>query len=229
MINLPIFILVGGLATRLRPITNNIPKALVKINGVPFIKIQLQLLKKNGFKKIYLLVSYKSNLIEEYLKKNDNFGLDIKLVYDGDELLGTGGAVKKASKVVSGYFFLTYGDSYLPIDYKNLYKFFNEKKTSLMTIFKNFNEWDNSNISFDGNNILSYSKKGGLKYEYIDYGLMIMNQNDFKKIKKHNFDLTDVICNLISKKKLIGYEVYERFYEVGSFDGIKNLENYLNH
>ena len=110
MIDLPVVILAGGLGTRLRPITKDIPKALIKINNVPFLEIQLEFLKKNGFKKIYLLISYKSDQIEKFLRINKNFGLEISLVYDGDKLLGTGGAIKKAIGDIKDYFFITYGD-----------------------------------------------------------------------------------------------------------------------
>ena len=115
----------------------------------------------------------------------------------------------------------------MPIDYKKLYDFFNKNKMSTMTVLRNNNKWDMSNTEFDGKYILNYSKNKKNNFKFIDYGLMILNKIDFDYINATNFDLTDIITNLTLTKRLQGFEVKERFYEIGSFDGIDELQNYL--
>src|SRR5215475_14377705 len=93
---LPIAILAGGLATRLRPITETIPKALVEIAGEPFLAHQLRLLRAQGYKRVVMLVGYRGEMVREFAGDGRDFGLAIDYVFDGPKLLGTAGAIAQA-------------------------------------------------------------------------------------------------------------------------------------
>jgi len=229
----PIVILAGGLATRLRPITEKIPKSLIEINGQPFIYHQLELLEQKGFKIIYFCLGYLGELVEEGVRESEYFKrLTILFFYDGEILLGTGGTVRKIIRELPNYFFITYGDSYLDIDFLSIQKAFELKKSnfnSLMTVYKNSNLFDTSNVIFENGIIELYSKtKNDSRMAYIDYGVGIMSNKSIDEYdKKSIFDLGEIYENLTLKNQLFGYEVFQRFYEIGSFQGIKDLSNYL--
>ena len=224
-----VLILCGGLATRLQPITKTIPKSLVMVNNKPMLQYQLDMLQKQGIRHVVLCVGYLGEMIQ------DTFGdkyRDILLEYsfDGPKLIGTGGAIKKAYSKLSDTFFVLYGDSYLPVEYKPILEYFHTtNKEGLMTLFKNDNLYDTSNVVFKDNQIICYDKKNKTTdMNYIDYGLSIFNVSVFKTYPADcSFDLSQVMVNLVNNKKLAGYEVFNRFYEMGSINGLNELELYL--
>lgn len=224
----PVAILAGGLATRLRPITEKIPKALVEVRGAPFIFHQLQELKKQGISEVVLCVSYKADMLKEAVGDGERFGLKIRYSEDGEELLGTGGAIKKALPLLGDQFFVLYGDSYLTISYRDVFTFFSDcKKQALMTVYRNNNQWDKSNTHFESGTIICYDKKNlNSNMNHIDYGLSLFKAEAFASYPK-NFDLADLLKDKSSEGQLAGFEALHRFYEVGSFSGIKDLEQFL--
>ncbi len=226
-----VVILAGGLATRLGKLVRDIPKSLISINGTPFIIHQLKYLKSQGFTKIHLCLGHKKELIMEVLNQNDNLGLDISLSFDGDSQLGTGGAIINALEHLEDEFLVQYGDTYLPIDYKKLVHFYGENKNNnILTVYKNQNKYDKSNIIFDKNKIILYDKDSDdERKEYIDYGLSLLKKDTFKEHDYDGFiDLSSIYKILISKNKLIGFEVYQRFYEIGKISGIEETEKFLD-
>tara|TARA_Y100000816_G_C26059060_1_gene555957 strand:- start:510 stop:1226 length:717 start_codon:yes stop_codon:yes gene_type:complete len=223
-------ILAGGYGTRLQKLTENIPKSMVKINGKPFIYHQLSLLKKNKIEDIVICTGHLSEKIEEYVGNGERFELNVQYSNDGKKLLGTGGAIKKVSETIDGPFFVLYGDSYLDICYKDVYDFYiSNNNKALMSIIENNNKWDKSNILFRNNEIVSYKKKHDeVKMRHIDYGLSIFEKDHLKNFgKNENFDLTLLYEHLLNKKELIAFEVFKRFYEIGSITGINDLSLYL--
>jgi len=226
-----VVLLAGGVATRLRPITETIPKALLTVAGEPFIAHQLLLLQKNGIKKVVICSGYLSNQIEGFVGDGSRFGLSVTFSVDGEKLLGTGGAIKKALPLLGEEFFVLYGDSYLTVNFKHVYESFLTSSTSLglMTVFKNLNAWDNSNIVFEGGQIVVYDKKNKIKgMDYIDYGLGILKKRAFDKMADRDvFDLSEIYQGIISKKLMCGYEAPERFYEIGSLSGLAETEQYI--
>lgn len=226
----PVMILAGGLATRLRPITESIPKALVPVNGGPFIDYQLKYLKNQGIRKIVLCVSYLGQMVEEYIGDGSRYDLEVVYSYDGEQFLGTGGAIRKALPYVGSHFFVLYGDSFLPIDFKAVYVAYQEGgKLAMMTVLKNQNQWDKSNVIFKLEDNINYNKTKPTKdMNYIDYGLLVMASTIFKTIPENTFlDLADILQQLSSENELKGYKVSERFYEIGSFQGLKETEEYF--
>ena len=234
---LPVAILVGGLATRMRPLTETIPKALIEIAGRPFIDYQLKLLRSNGIKKVVLCLGFLGEKIQEYIKTSELHGLHIQYSFDGRHPLGTGGAIKKALPLLGENFFVLYGDSYLPIDYKSVETaFIHSKKPALMTVFRNEGQLDASNVLYVADSsihpsgcVVLYEKNSPQAYEmhYIDYGLSCCDAAEIAKENADCFDIADVFTRLSKEGNLAGFEVTERFYEVGSFSGIEDFCSYI--
>lgn len=227
---LPIAILAGGLATRLGPITSNVPKSLIKINGIPFIDWQLQLLKKSGYENFVLCLSHKSDTIIKHVGNGSRFGVNIEFSLDGGSQLGTGGAIKKALPLLGENFAVIYGDSYLPINFKEVEtSFLNSRVLALMTVFRNGGQFGTSNVEFLGNRVIRYSKdEVKSKMEFIDYGITYFQSEAFNTTPmSDSFDLASLLSELSSTKKLAGFEIFNRFYEIGSRLGIKELSEYL--
>ena len=224
-----IAILAGGLATRLRPLTKKVPKALIKINGVPFIDYQIKYLKKQGITNIVLCTGFLGDQILDYVGDGARYGLKIIYSNDGERLLGTGGAIKNALTFLDDNFFVMYGDSFLPIDYLSVYSKFKQKNLlALMTILENKNKWDRSNVIFDGNKIILYDKKNYTsQMNYIDYGLSILNRELFTEILDNSFDLAEIFSLLSKKQELDYFEVENRFYEIGSKQGIEDFSKFV--
>lgn len=227
----PAAILAGGLATRLRPITEKIPKALVAVAGQPFLAHQLRLLQKSGIRKVVLCVSYRGEMIEEEFGNGSNLGMELSYSYDGADLLGTGGALKKALPLLGDKFLVLYGDSYLPIDYSGPARAFAAcGKPALMTVFKNENRWEPSNVWFEEEGeIRRYDKKKLTpEMKHIDYGLGVLTAGALSPWPDGEaFDLAEVYQDLIGQRKLAGFEVDSRFYEIGSPSGLAELDALL--
>ena len=220
----------GGLGTRLYPMTKDVPKCLIPINGHPFIKHQINLIKKNDISEVILCIGMHSQKIIDYLKNNSDFGISIKYsIEDTNNLLGTLGALKKAEKLLEENFFVVWGDSYLDIDYQKIANtFFRSKKLGLLTVYKNKNQLFPSNTSINDGLVINYDKKKSSEFEYIDFGLSVFQKKvlDFFPSKRR-LDLSDLNKKLISMEQLAAFEVKDRFYEIGSIKGIKDLGEYL--
>lgn len=219
----PVAILAGGLATRLRPITTHIPKAMVDVAGKPFISWQLDYLRRQGVTHVVLCVGYLGEQIEAFVADGASYGIQVDYSFDGPKLLGTGGALKQALSKLGEAFFVFYGDSYLPINFQSVANDFqHQKKPALMTVLKNNNEWDKSNVLFSNGSLLEYNKHHPLaEMAYVDYGLGVMSASVIAQYSEECFDLADVYHQLSIVGNLAGYEVFERFYEIGSHDGLR--------
>ena len=226
----PVLILAGGLATRLRPLTETIPKALIEVAGRPFIEHQLDYLSAQGIKKVVLAVGYLAELIQDCVGDGSRFGLQVDFIEDGPILLGTGGAVKRALPLLGDPFFVQYGDSYLPINYLEVQAaFIASQKPALMTVLKNNDQWDKSNVIYSGGALIEYNKHEiKPQMNYIDYGLGILQKVVFRDYSSNQvFDLAAVYNGLSGQNQLAGFEVFERFYEIGSLAGIEQTDAYL--
>lgn len=228
---LDVLILAGGLATRLMPYTEKIPKSLVCVAGRPFIYHQLDLLLAQGIKRVILSVGHYGEMIEEKVGAKYKGQLEILYSYDGKELLGTGGAVQNSLEKIKGdIFFVTYGDSFLLEPLKNISSVFNTKSfDSILAVYKNQNRWDRSNCMYANGRVNLYCKKNPtIEMGYIDYGLSIFKKSIFKNYKsKLKYDLGDVMADLSLSGRLAGYEAKSRFYEMGSRHGLLELDAYL--
>ncbi len=227
---LPVAILCGGLATRLRPITEKIPKSLVPVNGEPFIFHQLRLLASNGISEVVLCVAHLGEMIKHAVGDGGKLGLHVSYSEDGEKLLGTAGAIRRALPLVGQAFFVLYGDSYLPCDYASIgYSFIKWGRPGLMTIYRNLGQFDASNVEAEHGTIVRYDKRNRSdRMHYIDYGLGVFDRSVFDEIEPDRVcDLADVYQRLLVERQLSSFEVPERFYEIGSPGGIADLETYL--
>jgi len=228
-------ILAGGLATRLLPLTSDLPKSMLKIAGRLFLEYQLALLKEYEIKDILLCIGYKGELIRDYFGNGEKFGVNLSYSFDGEKLLGTAGALKKAYKLLDENFFLMYGDSYLLYDYQKIEEFFKKsEKLSLMVVYKNQNRFDKSNVLVEEGKVLIYDKtlegknsefrSAGL--EYIDAGLSILKKEVLNLVPEDEpYDLEDLYKILISEEEMSAWEVKQRFYQIGSFEGLEEFKN----
>ena len=228
---MPVAILAGGLATRLRPITEKIPKALVEVAGKPFVFHQLDWLKRQKLDHVVLCVGYLGEMIREQVGSGERWGIEVKYSVDGEKLLGTGGALKKAMPLLGKEFFVFYGDSFLPIDFHSVLDSFRASgKPALMTFLRNQGRWDRSNVEAHNGKLIAYSKREPTSaMEHIDYGLGILSASLFQdKNEKEAFDLAEVYEELTKKEQLAGFEVTARFYEIGSKEGLAETETFLS-
>jgi N-acetyl-alpha-D-muramate 1-phosphate uridylyltransferase len=228
--DMPVAILAGGLATRLRPVTETIPKSLVPIADEPFLAHQLRLLRSQGLRRAVLCVGHLGEMIEREFGDGAAFELELHYSFDGPRLLGTGGALRNALPLLGPEFFVLYGDSYLPIDLATIADAFHASgRPALMTVFRNKGAWDTSNVEFASGEIVQYDKRGQTpEMQYIDYGLSVLSARVLDGWSADTpFDLADVQRGLVAKGELAGHEVSERFYEIGSFAGLAELEALL--
>lgn len=229
-VDLPVAILAGGLATRLRPITEKIPKLLVEVAGEPFFSHQIRLLKAAGLRHLILCVGHLGDRIVEAYGDGSAHGVRIDYSFDGEKLLGTGGALIRALPRLSEAFYVLYGDSYLPIDYTAVGDaFLRSGKSGLMTVYENRERYDASNVWFEKGRIRVYDKRCKLpEMQHIDYGLGVLRASALDRFPRDAaVDLADVYAQLVREGELAGYEVTRRFYEIGSPAGLRELDQLL--
>ena len=228
--DIPVAILAGGLATRLRPITEKIPKILLPVAGRPFLEWQLKLLRAQGIPRAVLCLGYLGEMVVEAFGDGLEYGVQLDYSFDGPVLLGTGGALKRALPKLGEKFFVLYGDSYLPTPFKPIADFFERsRKRGLMTVYRNEGLYDRSNVVFNNGEIVVYDKKlSRPEMRHIDYGLSLFQASAFQLYQADSpMDLAEVMQRLVEENGLAGFEVPERFYEIGSHAGISELENLL--
>lgn len=226
----PVAILCGGLGTRLKPLAENLPKALMDLNGEPFIAHQLRLLQSRGIERVVLCVGHLGDRISNYVGDGSRFGLQAKFSFDGPVLLGTAGAIRRALPLLGQTFFVLYGDSYLPCDYRSVAEaFYRRHRPALMTVFRNEGKYDISNVEFDGTHILAYDKaRRTPRMHYIDYGLGVFDPAVFEQIPEgQSCDLAQIYQQQLAKGQLAAFEVKQRFYEIGSIRGLEETAEYL--
>lgn len=227
---MPVAILAGGYATRLRPITEKIPKLLVTVAGEPFFSHQIRLLRESGLTRLVVCAGHLGEKIVEHYGDGAKFGVGIEYSFDGPKLLGTGGALIRALPKLGEAFYVLYGDSYLPTDYKAVGDhFIRSGRLGLMTVFKNDGQFDASNVQFEAGQIVAYDKQNRTpKMRHIDYGLGAFRLGAFEGFPRDAaVDLADVQKALLARGELAGYEIRERFYEIGSPEGLAELDRHL--
>ncbi len=227
---LPVVILAGGLATRLRPISETIPKSLLAVNGQPFISHQLRLLRDKGIERVVLCVGYLGERIREFVGDGPQFGLRVEYSFDGPSLLGTAGAIRRALPLLSDAFFVLYGDSYLTCNYDQVGQAFEASgKQGLMTVFRNEGRWNASNVEYVDGRILAYDKDDRTqKMQYIDYGLSAFRRTTLLEVPENQpLDLAVLYVDLLRRNELAAFEVQQRFYEIGSHAGLLETAEFL--
>ena len=229
-------ILAGGLATRMRPLTDVIPKALIPVEGKPFVDHQLAWLAGHGVTDVVLSIGYRGDLLRDHVGDGGRFGIRVRYVDEGTELRGTAGALRLAftEGALEESFLVTYGDSFLPVDFAAVYaEFVRAGKPALMTVYRNDGRWDASNVIYEDGAIVLYDKHHRVRpaadFPFIDYGLMALARrtvaDDIPATGKA--DLADMLHALSRRGDLAGMEVGERFYEIGSPAGLEDFAQWL--
>ncbi len=225
-----IAVLAGGLAKRLRPLSESLPKAMIEVAGEPFIAHQLRLLRREGAAEVVLCLGHLGEQVEAFVGDGSRFGLEVRCAYDGERLLGTGGALRKALPLLGPHFMILYGDSYLDLAYAPVEEaFVASGLDGLMTVYRNEGRWDASNVVFGEGRILFYSKEAKRPdMHHIDYGLGLLKAEVLQRYAEgQNFDLAEVYAALVEAGRLAGFEVRQRFYEIGSPAGLAETDAYL--
>jgi len=223
-----VVILAGGLGTRLRPLTFEIAKSMAPVNGRPFLEHQIKYLKQQGMKKILLCVGYLSEQVVEYFNDGKKFGVEIQYSVER-EPLGTGGALKNAEGKIGEEFILVNGDTYLPLDYKRLLDFWKQKKKNVIVAYNNAEKIVGNNMFVKGGKVLAYSKNSSIGMNSVDAGVYVFNRDVLSfipKNKKVSLE-TEIFSKLIEQKQLAGYVTSQRFYDMGTPERLKKMEEIL--
>lgn len=230
-----VVVLMGGLGTRLKEYTKERPKPLVEVQGFPFFHYQLTLMAGKGFRKFLFLIGYKADMIEEYFGDGSQYGITIDYCYDGETLLGTGGAVRRAYPRLEDDFILMYGDSFMDIDFTEMLLRYEEGKKkgakALMTLLKNNNRFDKSNVVMQEGELVLYDKKNPTpQMDYIDYGICMYEKSVFDSYEENvKFDVAEIQNKLSLSGEMVPDVVTRRFYEIGSPESLQEFSSYVNH
>ena len=232
--NPTVAILAGGLATRLHPITTTLPKSMVSVAGRPFIAHQLTRLSGERFCDVVICAGHLCDQIEDFVGDGSAFGCRVRYSFDRETPLGTGGALLRALPLLGQAFLAMYGDSYLTEPFFPVWQaFLQAGKPALMTVLRNENRWDKSNVEFRDGEIWRYDKSGQTPVEvtdmkYIDYGLGCIRSGALAQwAHDERFDLASFYQAMVVRRELAGFEVKERFYEIGSLSGLAETELFL--
>ena len=224
-------VLAGGLATRMRPHTLRAPKSLLEVAGRPFVDWQLERLAASGLRDVVMCVGYLGDQIRSHVGDGSRYGARVLWSEEGERLLGTGGAIRAALPLLASTFLVTYGDSYLPFDYAEPLRKLDEHDDcdGVMAIYRNDGRWDASNVQSDGAWVLRYEK--GSRDELldcIDYGAIAFRREVIAALppgEPRGLDL--VQSDLARQRRLRAVLARDRFYEIGSMDGLAELDRHL--
>jgi MurNAc alpha-1-phosphate uridylyltransferase len=204
---------------------------LIDVAGHPFLWHQLELLKRHGIRRVVLAVGYLGETVQQRFGDGSDLGISIQYSFDGPALLGTAGAMRQALPLLPERFFVLYGDSYLMCDYGSIEKAFRlSGLPAMMTVYRNDGSFDSSNVEYDGTRIVQYDKTNRTTaMRHIDYGLGAFERTAIEAIPTgERHDLVEVYQDLLKAGKLGAYEVYERFYEIGSLEGLRETRELLS-
>jgi NDP-sugar pyrophosphorylase family protein len=190
----------------------------------------LRLLQRHGIDRVVYCVGYRGEQVADAVGDGSRFGLQVRYSFDGPVLAGTAGALKIARPLLGPDFFVLYGDSFLDCDYLVVERAYRQAgKAALMAVFRNDGRWDTSNVEFADGRIIEYSKAHRTeRMRHIDYGLGVLSAGVLDALPADGpADLAALYERLAASGDLAAFEVSERFYEVGSFGGLVQFEDYL--
>lgn len=228
-------ILAGGLGTRIRARSGDLPKSLIPVLGKPFILYQLEWLARQDVRRVVLSIGHRGEAIAQAVGDGSRFGVSVAYCDEGEKLRGTGGALRLAAErgLLDAGFFVVYGDSYLPIELSPLWRASENGRVATMAVLHNKGRWDLSNVIFRNGELVLYDKSRAAEaqgdMEYVDYGVSVFPRDVVVK----NFepdevaDLSMLLNRLSLRGELRGHEVFERFYEIGSPQGLEEFEEFV--
>lgn len=215
---IPVAILAGGFGTRLMPLTADMPKALIPVDGQPFLKHQIWLLAKQGFRRMVICTGHRGDMIADAIGANPYYGVEVVYSDDGVEPLGTGGAIAKALPLLGPQFGVLYGDTY------PLYDLAQIAWTHQNAITMAVRSPGRGNVKYAWGRVLQYSKQRSLGHG--DAGFSVWNADVLAGLDGA-FDLGEIFTEMATNGCVDGYEVTEPVYEIGSFDGLAEFDKYM--
>jgi len=225
-------VLAGGLATRMRPHTERVPKSMLEVAGRPFIDWQLELLAGSGIRDVVLCVAHLGDAISAHVGDGTRYGVSVRYaVEEPGRLLGTAGALRAAAALLSPRFVVTYGDSYLPFDYGEPLRLLERHPDcdGVMAVYRNAGRFEPSNVVTDGEWVLRYEKHpAGPEFDHIDYGASALRREVVEALPPGvALGLDRVQEDLAARGRLRALVVHERFFEIGSPSGWADLDHHL--
>jgi NDP-sugar pyrophosphorylase family protein len=197
---------------------------MLEVDGEPFIGQQLRLFKRQGLSRAVLCLGHLGEAVRDYVGDGSAFGMSVSYSFDGETLLGTAGALKNATPLLGDVFWVVYGDAYLDLDLSPIWvSFQSDGRPALMTVFRNEGRWGKSNVVFRDGRIEVYDKNSANPaMMHIDYGLLLMRREVLDAVPAaEKVDLADVLTDLVRRDAVAGFEVSDRFYEIGSRHGLR--------
>jgi len=228
--DVPLALLAGGAGTRVQSVSRNVPKALFEVNGRPFVAHQLELLRRNGVRRVVFCIGHLGDQVQCYVRDGAVFGVDVQYSRDGATPLGTAGALKNAERLLGPLFWVMYGDTYLDVDFAEVFRSFRDSPAlGLMTVFKNENRLDHSNVTYRDGRLLAYDKRDRRRdMMHIDYGLSLLRRAALAGLTPNaGADLADLYHNLVARGAMQGFEVHRRFYEIGTPGALAETRQFL--
>lgn len=217
----------------MRPHTSTVPKCLLPVCGRPFADWQLEWLAAEGVEHVVFSIGHLGHEIRSHVGDGSRWSLHVEYVDEGEELLGTGGALGLAAKrdVLDEQFFVIYGDSYLSVHLDSVEETFRSSGCpALMTVFHNSGHWEESNVVFSDGCVRRYEKHSPnppVDMVYVDYGVLAFQRETVATFSDPPVDLAPILEELSLTGRLAGYEATDRFYEIGSPTGLRALESHL--
>jgi NDP-sugar pyrophosphorylase family protein len=222
-------IMVGGLGTRLGPLTQGVPKPMVLVNGRPFLEYEIGLLKRSGISDLVLCVGHLGEKVEGHFGDGREWGVRARYSYDGPKLLGPAGALKRAEPLLEEFFFVTYGDAYLRADYRCMMSaLVDSGGLGLMAVYENHNEFGRSDVAVSGGRVVRYDKKGG-GMDWVNFGVSALRKRALALIPPgRECGEEEFYGELIKREELLAFPVAERFYEIGTPASLKEFEGFIS-
>lgn len=226
-----VVVLAGGLATRMRPLTTTVPKMLLEVAGRPFADWQLERLREAGYRQVVLCVAYLGEQVRAHVGDGARYGLEVSYSDEGGALRGTGGALCHAWELLERDFLVTYGDSWLPFDYAGPLRALRAHHDcdGVMSVYRNEGKLDRSNVQTDGRFVTAYEK--GTEhpaFDHIDYGALALRKQALLPWRAEpKWDLALAQTALAAAGRMRAVLAEERFYEIGSPEGLAALDRHL--
>jgi MurNAc alpha-1-phosphate uridylyltransferase len=231
-----VVILAGGLGTRMLPRTERVPKILLPVAGRPFGAWLLSRLASAGYTDALLCVGHLGGMVRDELGDGSAFGIRAAYSEDGERLLGTAGALRRALGLLEETFLVTYGHSYLPFDYLGPLRDLraHPEAAGTMAVYRNEDRFDTSNTAVSGDRVVRYEKRArgappDPALAFIDYGATALRREVVAALPAGEpHDLAAVQRDLAREGKLRACVAERRFFEIGSPEGLADLEAELS-
>lgn len=224
----PVAVLAGGRGTRLGAIADSVPKPLVEVAGEPFLFHPLRRLASAGVRKVVLCVGYLGEQIESVVGPR-RFGMDIAYSYDGPELAGTLGALRRARPLLGERFLVLYGDTVLTLDYRELTTAWSRSRLpGYLAVLENRGRWGPSNTEVHGGMVVAHDKVSPTPaMRWIDYGVGGLTSACLAEADAEETDLSALYALLAGRGQLGAFAVTERFFEIGTPESLAETEAHL--